>query len=128
MTRNLIVFLVYFFSILVCSRTRLLTPGHTNPNRTEAFRPKPSKRNELKPRQESNPKLAQRFPLHTALYPLSYGEVEASRNKLAVINRCSSHDSHVTLNSEHESYGHVTLATANKQTARNKNYRFYIIA
>ena len=31
---------------------------------------------------------------------------------MAFINRCLSHDSHVTLNSENENYGLVTLATA----------------
>ena len=36
MTSNFILFLVYFFSILLSSRTRLLTPGHTNPIRTKA--------------------------------------------------------------------------------------------
>ena len=54
------------YSILLSSRTRLLTPGHTNLNRTEAS-----------PQRESNPKLVQHFPLYTALYLLSYREVVA---------------------------------------------------
>ena len=32
--------LVYFFSILLSSQTRLLTPGHTNPNQTKAIEAK----------------------------------------------------------------------------------------
>ena len=30
---------------------------------------------------------------------------------MVFINRCLLHDSHVTLNSDNENYGHVTLAT-----------------
>ena len=43
----------------------------------------------------------------------SYLEVVASLQIMAYINRCSSHDSNITLNSEDETYSHVTLATTN---------------
>ena len=98
MTSNFILFLVY---------SNIFTNPTVNP-RSHESEPKPPKRNELKPRRESNPKFEQRFPLSAAFYPLSYREVEATKDKLAIINRWSSHDSHVTLNSENESYGHVT--------------------
>ena len=65
--------------MLLSSRTRLLTPGHTNPKRSEP------KRNEPKPRREAK-KLVQRFSSCAALYPLSYREVVAIEHKTALKN------------------------------------------
>ena len=61
----------------------------TNPivnPRSHESESKPPKRNEPKPRRESNPKLVQRFPLYAALYPLSYREVMAISYKMAIKN------------------------------------------
>ena len=74
------------YSILLSSRTRLLTPDHSNPYRSN---PNRRHRNEPKLRRESNPKLLQCFPLHAAPYPLSYQKAVAILHKMALKNpRC----------------------------------------
>ena len=57
------------------SRTRLLTPGHTNPNQIEAIRTKATKVKQTEAATRIVPKTSAALPKNTALYPLSYREV-----------------------------------------------------
>ena len=52
------------YAILLSSRTRLLTPGHTNPNQTEVIRIEAikAKRTKAATRIEFKTRLVQRFP------------------------------------------------------------------